>query len=140
MRRFWGSLSFDGRGRHSFFVPSPLQCFIIKVVASKLQSAHCSTLGRHLGCNELKTYPANCFLVRACSLYSATSMSLYANGIFTGAPSKTVSLNGNIYVSCYKQLDCPPALNFKYIPYTDGHPCKPVRSFLLGDFHHISRW
>jgi hypothetical protein len=44
-------------------------------------------------------HPSKSVRVRAFCLYSASRISLYANGIFAGAPSKNVSLNGKIYES-----------------------------------------
>jgi hypothetical protein len=53
-------------------------------------------------------YPSNSVNVKAFLWYSASKISLYANGIFAGVPSKNVSLNGKIYVSCHKSAISPP--------------------------------
>jgi hypothetical protein len=48
-------------------------------------------------------YPSNSVNVKAFLWYSASRISLYANGILAGVPSKKDSLNGKMYVS-YHQL------------------------------------
>lgn len=44
-------------------------------------------------------HPSNSVKVNALGWYSASRISLYANGILAGVPSKKVSRNGKMYLS-----------------------------------------
>ena len=71
----------------------PFQFVFIEMVSVQLVS-HCLP-----NCEKFISYPSKSVVYNAFLRYSASRISLYADGIFAGVPSKKVSLSGKMYES-----------------------------------------